>query len=44
MRDIIRNEYIRGTTSAVMASKKITEKRLKPCQENERVAHSDKNA
>ena len=29
MRDKIRNEYIRGTTRVVQASKKITEKRLK---------------
>ena len=46
-RDKIRNEHIRGTTSAVQASKKITEKRLKwerPCEENERGAHSEKNA
>ena len=47
-RDKIRNEHIRGTTRVVQASKKITEKRLKwyvrPCEENERGAHSEKNA
>ena len=29
-RDKIRNEHIKGTTRVVQASKKITEKRLKP--------------
>ena len=49
-RDKIRNEHIRGTTRVVQASKKITEKRRKttevvrPCEENERGAHSEKNA
>ena len=44
-RDNIRNEHIRGKTRVVQASKKITEKRLKWYgQENERGAHSEKNA
>ena len=44
-RDKIRNEHIRGTARVVQASKKITEKRLvPPCEENERGAHSEKNA
>ena len=44
-RNKIRNEHIRGTTRVVEASKKITEKRLvRPCEENERGAHSEKNA
>ena len=47
-RDKIRNEHIRGTTRVVQASKKITEKRLfkvvRPCEKNERGAHSEKNA
>ena len=42
-RDKIRNEHIRGTRRVVQASKKITEKR-RPCEENERGAHSEKNA
>ena len=39
--------HIRGTTRVVKASKKITEKRLKSrgtCNEDERGAHSEKNA
>ena len=47
-RDKIRNEHIRGTTRVVQASKKITEKLLfkvvRPCEENESGAHSEKNA
>ena len=39
----IRNEHIRGITRVVQASKKITEKRLRPLEENERGAHSEKN-
>ena len=42
-RDKIRDEHIRGTTRVVQASKNITEKR-RPCEENERGAHSEKNA
>ena len=45
-RDDIRNEHIRGTTRVVQASKKITEKTtevVRPCKENERRAHSEKN-
>ena len=45
-RDKIRNEHIRETATVVQASKKITEKRLviRPCDENERGAHSEMNA
>ena len=46
-RDKIRNEHIKGTTRVVHASTKITEKRLtgvvRPCEENERGARSEKN-
>ena len=46
-RDNIRNEHIRGTTRVVQLSKKITEittEVVRPCEENERGAHSEKNA
>ena len=46
-RDKIRNEHIRGTAIMVQASKKITEKTtevVRPCEKNERGAHSEKNA
>ena len=47
-RDNIRNRHIRGTTRVVQASKKTTGKRLEwptaMCEENERGAHSEKNA
>ena len=46
-RDKIRNEHIIGTTRVVQASKKITEKTtevVRPCEEHERGAHSEKNA
>ena len=46
-REKIRNEHIRGTTRVVQASKKITEKTtevVRPCEENVRGAHSEKNA
>ena len=46
-RDKIRNEHIRGTTRVVQASKKTTERTtlvVGPCEENERGAHSEKNA
>ena len=39
----IRNEHIREITRVVQACKKITEKRLRPCEEKERGAHSEKN-
>ena len=45
-RDKIRNEHIRGITRVVLASNKITEKRLKwkwPFEENERGVHIAKN-
>ena len=45
-RDTIRKEHIIGTTRVVQASKKITEKTtevVRPCEENERGAHSEKN-
>ena len=41
--DHIQNEHIRGTTRVVQAYKKIT-KQVRPCEKNERGAHSEKNA
>ena len=45
-RDKLRNEHIRGTTIVVQASKKISKKTtevVRPCEENEIGAHSEKN-
>ena len=45
--DKIRNEHIRGTATVVQACTKITQKTnevVRPCEENERGAHSENNA
>ena len=42
-RDNIRNEHIRGTTRVVQANYRKTTAVVRPCKENERRTHSEKN-
>ena len=43
-RDTIRNEHIRGTTRVVQENYRKTTEVVRPCEENESGAHSEKNA